>query len=86
MVCNIMKTTIDLPDDLAREAKAYAARQGTTLRSVIERGIRQVLEDESRGPAFTLRDASVSGKGLSEAYRDADWSALRHAAYGKRGG
>jgi hypothetical protein len=81
-----MKTTIDLPDDLALEAKAYAARQGTTLRSVIERGIRQVLEDESRGPAFTLRDASVTGNGLSEAYRDAGWSALRHAAYGKRGG
>lgn len=81
-----MKTTIDLPDDLARKAKAYAARKQTTLRAIIEQGIRQVLRSDRSLPKFKLRDASVDGNGLREEYRDADWAKIREAAYGERGG
>jgi predicted transcriptional regulator len=81
-----MKTTIDLPDDLAKKAKAYAAGKHTTLRAVIEQGIRQVLRNERAATEFKLRDASVGGSGLRDEYRDADWARIREAAYGERGG
>jgi len=38
-----MRTTIDLPDDLHRQAKARAALEGITLGSLIERGLRLAL-------------------------------------------
>ena len=81
-----MKTTIDLSDDLAKKAKAYAARKRTTLRAVIEQGIRQVLRNDRSASKFKLRDASVGGNGLRDEYRDADWAKIREAAYAERGG
>jgi predicted component of type VI protein secretion system len=38
-----MKTTIDLPDDLYRRAKAEAALRGRKLKDIIEEGLRLVL-------------------------------------------
>ena len=81
-----MKTTIDLPDDLANKAKALAARRRTTLRAVIEEGIRMRLRAERATARFELRDASVAGEGLQPEFRDADWAAIRRAAYEVRGG
>lgn len=80
-----MKTTIDLSDELAKKAKAYAARENTTLRGVIEQGIRQVLRDDRTSGKFKLRDASVGGKGMQKKYQSADWVTIREAAYKGRG-
>ena len=44
-----MKTTLNLDDDLIREAKKRAAEDGTTLTHVVEEGLRAVLDD--RPPA-----------------------------------
>jgi hypothetical protein len=38
-----MRTTLDIPDDLFRKAKAQAALEGVRLRDLIERGLRFVL-------------------------------------------
>lgn len=46
---NHMKTTIDLPDDLLVAAKKRAAESRTTLRALMERGLRREL----RGPRRT---------------------------------
>lgn len=81
-----MKTTIELPLTLVRAAKELAAREGTTLRALVETGLRRVLEERSRRPSFSLRDASVSGRGLRDEFRSADWDDLRRAAYDERGG
>jgi hypothetical protein len=35
-----MKTTLDLPDDLLREAKVVAARRKTTLKDLVTRSLR----------------------------------------------
>jgi hypothetical protein len=43
-----MKTTIELPDALASEAKALAHQQGTTLRELVVDGLRSELERRSR--------------------------------------
>jgi len=40
-----MKTTVDLPDDLYRTAKAQAALSGRKVRDLIEDGLRYVLKE-----------------------------------------
>lgn len=40
-----MKTTIELPDDLFRRAKATAALRGIKLRELIEEGLLRVLDN-----------------------------------------
>ena len=39
-----MKTTIELPDELLIEAKQFAAGNRTTMRALIERGLRSELK------------------------------------------
>ncbi len=81
-----LKTTIEIADDLAKVAKAHAAREKVTLRSLIERGLRLALRADSQGERFELRDASVGGRGLQPLYRDAEWARFRESAYEGRGG
>jgi hypothetical protein len=83
---NRMKTTVEIPDPLAEEAKAVARREKTTLRALIEAGLRQVLRDRRRRSRFQLRDASFGGRGLQPEFRDGDWQRIREAAYEGRGG
>jgi hypothetical protein len=40
-----MKTTLTIPDDLFRQAKAYAALRGQTFGNLIEQSLRKVLLD-----------------------------------------
>jgi hypothetical protein len=80
-----MKTTIELSGPLLARAKRLAAAQSTTLRELVEAGLRQVLEERSRASTFVLRDASVGGKGLDEEWKGASWDELRDASYRGRG-
>ena len=81
-----MKTTIEIPDDLMKKAKALAARRGTTLRSIIERGIRTTLNEERSLVQYELPDRSVNGKGLQAGLQQGEWADIRDAAYTGRGG
>ena len=47
---------------------------------------RKVVSANLQPRAFQLKDASVGGKGLQAAFRDADWAAYREAIYTGRGG
>lgn len=82
----ILKTTIEIADDLAAMAKAHAAKEHTTLRALVERGLRMAIKLDAPERRFVLRDASVSGRGLQAGFRHADWAAVREAAYEDRGG
>ena len=59
-----MKTTIDVSDALFNSAKELAHRSQTTLRALVEDGLRRVLADSQAvvKPAFKLQDARVHGK------------------------
>lgn len=81
-----MKTTVEIGDALLRRAKATAAREGTTLRALIEEGLRRALAERRRPARFRLRDASVDGRGLRPEVDAADWARLRELAYEGRGG
>jgi hypothetical protein len=76
-----MKTTVNLPDELLREAQDLARRQRTTLRELIETGLRTVIKQRSRESTFALADAGVDGRGLQPALRDASWEQIRDAIY-----
>jgi hypothetical protein len=45
-----MKTTIEVPDDLYRRAKAEAALRGRKLKDLVEEGLRLVLESSRKTP------------------------------------
>ena len=76
-----MKTTVNLPDELLRDAQEVARRDGTTLRELIETGLRTTVRERKRNAHFSLADASVDGNGLAPAYRDANWEQLRDTIY-----
>ena len=80
-----MKTTVVISDTLLREAKRVAAREGTTVRSLIEQGLRHAVGQRKRAPRFRLRKASFKGKGLSAEARRLGWDRLRDLAYEGRG-
>ena len=81
MVSN-MKTTVNLPDALLREAQEVARREGTTLRQLIETGLRATVKNFNHDAHFSLNDASVDGHGLQPAFRGAPWAHIRDAIYG----
>ena len=81
-----MKTTIEISDELGREAKAHAARENITLRELFERGVRMVIKADQENGGFVLRDGSVGGSGLQPEFQGADWARLREAIYEGRGG
>ena len=80
-----MKTTIEISGDIAKRAMAYAEKEGATLRSLVERGLREVLRADRERHRFERRDARVGGRGLQAEFRTADWQRIREAAYKGRG-
>jgi hypothetical protein len=78
-----MKTTIELSEPLLREARQLAAEQHTTLRALVECGLREVLtQRRKRAAPFRLRRVTAKGRGLQPALRGASWQQLRDLAYG----
>jgi hypothetical protein len=61
-----MKTTIELSDPLFNAAKQLAQQSQTTLRALMEEGLRRVLADSptKAKSAFKLHNASVRGKAM----------------------
>ena len=80
-----MKTTIELSDPILDEARAVAARDGTTLRALVEEGLRRVLGERKSRKRFRLRDGSVAGKGLGPEVAGGSWERIRDLAYEGRG-
>jgi len=76
-----MKTTVEIADPLLREARKVAAREGTTVRSLIEEGLRRVLAEKRRKSPFRLRLVTSGGRGLRPELRDASWDDIRDLSY-----
>ncbi len=43
-----MRTTVDIPDTIYRKLKSRAAREGSSTRALILKGVREVLKSERR--------------------------------------
>ena len=81
-----MKTTVEIPDTLLDEARKLASREGTTLRALIEQGLRHVIAERKRAATFQLRKSTFKGAGLQSAVAGSSWDRLREMAYEGRGG
>jgi hypothetical protein len=81
-----MKTTIDIPDALFSEARKLASREGTTLKAIVEQGIRRIISEHKRGTRFHLRKATFKGEGLQAHVAGSSWERIREMAYEGRGG
>lgn len=81
-----MKTTIEISDPLLKAARQAAKRDGTSVRALVEQGLRLALAERRRTGPFKLRDASVDGSGLQPGMDGLSWEAQRALAYGDREG
>ncbi|MFN0074061.1 MAG: type II toxin-antitoxin system VapB family antitoxin [Chloroflexota bacterium] len=80
-----MKTTVDIADTLFAEARRVAHEDGTTLRSLIEEGLRHVIAERGNRTRYIMPDRSVGGDGLTPEFRDAGWDRIRDAIYESHG-
>ena len=76
-----MKTTIDISDPLLDEAKRVAAEEGTTLRALVESGLRRVLDEREHEEPFQLRAVTFEGRGMRPEFREGGWERIRDAIY-----
>lgn len=77
-----MKTTIEIADALFAEAKVEAQRRGTSMRSLVEEGLRRLLEERGVQQPYVLEDRSVGGGVMRPEYLAGGHDALLAAAYG----
>jgi len=74
-----MKTTVEIPDALFRQAKEYASRHGIPLRRVIEQGLEMLLRrPPARSRRFRLKTVTTKGEGL---VCPDDWGRIRSMIY-----
>jgi hypothetical protein len=76
-----MKTTIDIADGLLARAKALAASESTTLKSLTEEGLLLVLNERALRKRKRVQPVTVPGGGLQPEYANAGWNEIRAAAY-----
>jgi hypothetical protein len=81
-----MKTTIQIPDSLFEEARKLAHRERTTLKTLVEEGLRRIVSEHKRRGHFRLRKASFKGNGLRPHLAGASWDQIREMSYEGRGG
>jgi len=62
------------------------ARERTTLRALVEQGLRRVLADKKRKSKFRLRKATFKGQGLHPDVQGLSWDQIRELSYERRGG
>lgn len=81
-----MKTTIEISDALLNEVRKLTVQQKTTLRALVEQGLREVLSKQKSNRKFKLQKASFKGNGLQADFQGESWQRIRAAAYEGHGG
>ena len=81
-----MKTTIDISTALYDEVRRVAREENTTVKALVEDGLRHTLAEHKRRAPFTLRDATFKGNGLRAEFSGASWDQIRNSVYEGRGG
>ena len=77
-----IKTTIDIADPLFEKARSLAEREGTTLRALVEEGLRSVVDARTRKKPFKLKDGSFQRcRGMSSEFAEGGWERIRSAIY-----
>lgn len=86
MGSQIMKTTLEIADDLFERVQQVARKEKTTFRALTEQGLRLVLQENRRRKQSELPPlVTVRGQGLTEEFRHASWEQIRDEIYRGRG-
>jgi hypothetical protein len=82
-----MKTTVELPDDLYRRAKAEAAMSGRKLKDLIEEGLLRILEAPRKTASKPSLAALMKGaRGIIDSgVRDLATNPKHMAGFGRDG-
>ncbi len=80
-----MKTTVEISEDLFARTREVAQREGTTLRNLIEEGLRAALAKREQKNSYKWPDLSVSGGGLAPEISEGSWDSIRDRIYAGRG-
>jgi hypothetical protein len=82
MGSHIMKTTIEIADDLFERVQRVARKEKTTFRSLTEQGLRIVLKEKQAKPAkWKWEPVTFKGEGLTDEFKDASWEKIRDEIY-----
>ncbi len=81
-----MKTTVHIPDTVLEEARRIAALEHTTVKALVEEGLRRIIDDRKQKKTFRLRKATFKGNGLQADIAGASWEKIREISYEGRGG
>ena len=76
-----MKTTIDIADDLLLRAKEEAKQKNTTLKSLVERGLAEILEKKDNKKVLKIR-SFAGGEGVNPIYEAMTWDEKLEVIYG----
>jgi len=57
-----MRTTVEIPDAMYRQLKSRAAREGSSARALILRGVKEVLKTPRRKPGLPVSLPIVRSK------------------------
>jgi CRISPR/Cas system-associated protein Csm6 len=80
-----MKTTVEIPNSLLQEARKLAEKEGTSIKILVEEGLRRILLERKKGKPFRLRDGSYKGKGLQGDVTEGSWEKIRELIYEGQG-
>jgi CRISPR/Cas system-associated protein Csm6 len=81
-----MNTIVEIPDSLLDEVRELASAEGTTVKAVVEEGLRKILTERKQRGSFRLRKATFRENGLQPHVKAASWQRVRDLAYEGRGG
>lgn len=82
---HIVKTTIEIADDLFERAQRVAREEKTTFRALTEQGLRLVLSQKQARSKELPPLVTVRGHGLTNEFRNAPWETIRDEIYRGRG-
>ena len=82
-----MKTTIEIQSELLRKAKETARREGTTLRALVEEGLRSAMASRAKPRRRKkFRMVTFKGDGLQPGIDFSNWEQIRSIIYEGHGG
>lgn len=80
-----MKTTIEIQDELFERGKALARRENSTLRALVEEGLRLAIQARTRRPNRSFAVQAFQGDGLTPEFEGAGWEKIRDEIHRDRG-
>jgi CRISPR/Cas system-associated protein Csm6 len=80
-----MKTTVEIPDPLLQEARRLAEKEGSSIKVLVEEGLRRIILERKKGKRFRLRKGSFRGKGVQPDITEGSWEKIRELVYEGRG-